>query len=1230
MMLNKLKYLVCVSIMMSLSAICSGIPANPAEDPHVMIWYKLDETEGGTAHDGSMYGRDAVVDGPGNLGVWNPDDGQFGGSLVFNDNTDIEVPTDALSTISTGITVSVWLKDASRPGSNNWVFGTGSGSIRVTAAVVASNGSVLWRAGNSSNDQLSWDLDGLDHTTLNGWHHWVFVKDEVSGTINIYFDGSLAASKSGVDNTLVNVPGSQLRFGVGAGHANDFIGMMDDIRVYDLALTAGEVQLLYTGVFDVAVGPAPADKAEDIPRDGVILSWMPGASADKHDIYVGTNFNNVDNATHGDPVFQGTQSQNAYALDRLEFGHTYYWRIDEVNDLESSSPSKGEVWSFTTEPLAYPIVGGSITVTASSSMSDSARPQKTIDGSGLNDGDLHSTLLDDMWLSDLMGPQPTWIEFQFDKVYKLHELWIWNQNQQIENAIGYGFKDVSIEYSVDGIGYMPLGTGIEFAQAPGTPDYAHNTTVDFGGAAAKVVRLTANSNWGGLLDQYGLSEVRFFYIPVSAREPSPASGATDVDVNVTLGWRAGREAATHNMSLSTDEQAVIDGTAPAVTAAEASYSPLPLDLGNTYFWRIDEVNEAEMPATWQGDVWSFSTLEYLVVEDFEDYNNYPPNEIWNTWLDGYETPGNGATAGYPDSVVQAGGDYMERIIVHGGKQSMPLFYDNTGTASYSEVERTFSVAQDWTAHGARALTLYFRGRPFAFLQRVDGSILMSGAGVDIGEMADEFRFAYRQLNGNGSIVARVGSLANTHAWAKAGVMIRESLDIGSRFAALYITPGNGCRFQVRTATPANAIGDEAVATPEQIAISAPHWIKLERSGDAFRGFYSADGTAWTPMSWNPQTVSMQPNAYVGLAVTSHSTGNPTTAVFSEVVSTGNVTGQWQNAAIGVEQPSNDPARLYVSIEDSTGRVKTVVHPDDTTVGTDAWLPWQIPLSTFSSSDMDVTAVKKIRIGLGDRDNPTPGGGGLLYIDDIQLGRAPAELVSTIAHWRFNGTVGQEILTDTDIDGGYVVHKFYDASYGANAATDVFYGPPNPTYDTGGTSAEFMNDPGDNDPGVGLVIPDTGVDTLLDLSTLGAFTIETFIRPHTIGQSVIVRKYGGSPGQYYIDVKPDGDIHFSINADGNHAAAGSGAVVANEWYHVAAVFSETDLAAPMKIFINGELKGTAGFRTRPGDSPRGLGIGCIIRDNNNPPGNSGQFFNGRIDEVRFSAAALSIEEFLLNQ
>jgi hypothetical protein len=69
---------------------------------------------------------------------------------------------------------------------------------------------------------------------------------------------------------------------------------------------------------------------------------------------------------------------------------------------------------------------------------------------------------------------------------------------------------------------------------------------------------------------------------------------------------------------------------------------------------------------------------------------------------------------------------------------------------------------------------------------------------------------------------------------------------------------------------------------------------------------------------------------------------------------------------------------------------------------------------------------------------------------------------------------------------------------------------------------------------------------------------------------------------------------------------------------------------MKIYINGELKGTAAFRDRPGESPRALGIGAIIRDNNNPPGNSGQFFHGRIDEVRLSGSALSVDDFLLNR
>jgi hypothetical protein len=452
----------------------------------------------------------------------------------------------------------------------------------------------------------------------------------------------------------------------------------------------------------------------DVPRDSV-LSWTPGPFAATHNVYFGTSFDDVNSAGTTSPVLVGSgQAGSTYDPGRLELGQTYFWRIDEVNAPPSATVFKGEVWSFTVEPVAYAIPGGGITATASSSWNSSSGPEKTIDGSGLNAGDLHSTVVEDMWLSDLMGPQPTWIEFQFDKVYKLREMWIWNQNQQIEPAIGYGFKNVSIEYSLDGVNYTPLGTGTEFAQAPGTAAYAHNTTVDFAGVAAKSVRLTANSNWKSILAQYGLSEVRFFSIPVFTREPNPVSGATGIDVNGTLSWRAGREAAKHDVYLSTDEQAVTNGTVPVTTVTAASHGPLSLDLASTYYWRIDEVNDVQTPTTWKGDTWSLLTQEYLVVDDFEPYNDIEngkegSNLVYNTWTDGFGTTTNGSTIGYTEAFQPS----MEKTVVYDGKQSVPLFYNNTA-ASLSEITANVAklqAGQDWTKHGIKALTLRFRGDP---------------------------------------------------------------------------------------------------------------------------------------------------------------------------------------------------------------------------------------------------------------------------------------------------------------------------------------------------------------------------------------------------------------------------------------------------------------------------------------------------------------------------------------
>jgi hypothetical protein len=573
---------------------------------------------------------------------------------------------------------------------------------------------------------FSWVDDGsggLDIVTTDGvtvlkaglargqWYNVWIVANNAADTFDLYLSEAEGPAGEATLPTPEDLIESNIPFGVattepltGMIFANPTgIGQADRIYI-DEIYWDGEQGL---GKPTKARNPSPASEESDVPRD-VLLGWTPGPFAATHNVYFGTSFDDVYNGIGG-----VTQSVTSYApAQRLDFGTTYYWRVDEVNAPPDSTVYRGSLWSFTTEPVAYPIEN--ITATASSSDIDKG-PENTVNGAGLDaTGLLHGKEGDSMWLSSMMGPQPTWIEYEFDGVYKLYEMWVWNSNDSLEPVIGFGFKDVTIEYSVNGTDYTTLGTTHEFARAPGLDDYAHNTTVDLNGVAAKYVRLMANSNWGSLFDQYGLSEVRFFYIPILAREPNPDSGARDVSIgtidgpiDVTLGFRAGREAARHDVYLSSDEQAVIAGTAPVETMTETSYGPLSLDLGTTYYWRVDEVNEAETPTTWKGDLWDFRTQEFFVVDDFEDYNDYPPDEIWSTWIDGYGTTTNGSTIGYPDPDWNFGEHYVETSIVHGGAQSMPYFYDNN--LKYSEADMTLSYPRNWTKQGVGVLSLWFYG-----------------------------------------------------------------------------------------------------------------------------------------------------------------------------------------------------------------------------------------------------------------------------------------------------------------------------------------------------------------------------------------------------------------------------------------------------------------------------------------------------------------------------------------
>ena len=466
------------------------------------------------------------------------------------------------------------------------------------------------------------------------------------------------------------------------------------------------------GPKSAASNPSPQDKAADVLRD-VVLSWKAGIDATAHNVYLGTSLQDVNAASASVLVSPGQDANTYDPPGHLAFGQTYYWRVDEVT-APDATVHPGPVWRFTVEPYSYPITG----VTATASSSDvGVGPENTVNGSGLDPSDLHSSFDKAMWVSGKKAAQPTWIQFQFDRAYKLHEMWVWNHNTTLESVVGLGFKDVLIEYSVNGTDWTALG-GVEFAQAPSADGYAHNTTVDFAGAAAKYVRLTPRSNWGDMVEQYGLSEVRFFYIPAHAREPVPASATANVDPStVVLSWRAGRGAASHEVYISTDKQAVIDGTAPVVTVDQASCTPSSLMLGATHYWKVVEVNQAETPSAWESDVWSLSTPTYLTLDDFERYTNDSPNRVFQTWIDGagfspdefFPSGGTGNGSGALIGYDPTAGNVMETGIVHGGRQAMPLYYDNSSAPRSSEAARTFTTAQDWTKYGVTTLVLYFRG-----------------------------------------------------------------------------------------------------------------------------------------------------------------------------------------------------------------------------------------------------------------------------------------------------------------------------------------------------------------------------------------------------------------------------------------------------------------------------------------------------------------------------------------
>ncbi len=960
-MSRRSRRLICsVSFLLVLGRILTSVAG--ATDPDLVGWWTLDEGAGTTVRDSSGNKNDGTLRGS---PQWMA--GKIGRALRFNGTADyVEVPDSPSLDVTDTITIAAWVLRQANSGTWERIVAKSDATLydywlQISSSAYASSigGGFIDTAGTARNI-----LDTTTGTTipLNQWTHLAFVYD---GTyVRGYVDGQL--------NESVNIGPYKIRTSARPlwlgrlQNAYAFQGLIDEACVYRRALTPAEIQKIMKGLSGQALasGPHPADQATDVPRDA-LLNWTPGDYPGTHDVYLGSMFADVNTASRAESKgLSGSQGQTATTFDPpglLAYRQTYYWRIDEVNDTADKTIFKGAVWSFTTEPYGYPIV--KVTATASSAQ-PSMGPEKTVDGSGLS-GDLGGTEGTTMWLS--AGAQPNWIQYQFDKVYKLNDLKVWNSNQIMEPFLGFGAKEVRIEYSTDGATWTALADVPQFGKAPGTPGYAASTIVSFGGVDAKFVKLTVNSTWGGM-PVTGLSEVRFSHIPVQARAPQPATAATGVKLDATLDWRPGRLAASHKVYFGTDPNAVANGTVTAKTVADHGFTPDPLNFGATYYWKVDEVNTVTYP----GDVWSFTTQPYVAVEDFESYTDKQGEAVFDAWIDGMINS-NGSIVGYLTAV---GGTFCETTIVHGGRQSLPLEYNNVQTPFYSEAARTFETPQIWTGNGADALSLWFRGRAAGFVDKGGNAYAVSAAGTDIWGNVDQFRFVYKQLTGNGSITLRVDSIGNTNVWAKAGPMIRETLEAGARNAYIAVTPGSGVSYQWRNASSG------ASANSQTTGLVAPYWVRITRTGNLFKAERSADGKTWVQQGTD-QDVLMTATVYIGMAVTSHATAATTTAEISNVSTTGTVTGLWQALAIGAAMPANGAAPLYLMVEDKAGKTKTAINADASATTVPAWTEWRIPFGELTG--INLAAVKKITLGVGDKAAPKVGGAGMLYLDDIGFG-----------------------------------------------------------------------------------------------------------------------------------------------------------------------------------------------------------------------------------------------------
>jgi len=458
---------------------------------------------------------------------------------------------------------------------------------------------------------------------------------------------------------------------------------IDEVAADNKTVFQGDVWS-FTSVPSTAYSPRPWNGLDGVSVDADLI-WVSGYMAVYHKIYFGTDKAAVE---AGDPgVFKGDQLVPSFDPGPLAENTTYYWRIDEQD--VTWTVHAGPVWSFKT-------VGPGLGVQAEyfAGMELAGNPILTVKENSIDhnwgSGEVAGGLKDSVsarWTADLEAPFTETVEFittSDDGV----RLWL-NGKRIIDNWTPHG--------SADDVASVNLVAG-QFYRLK--MEWFENS----GSAVAQL-------SWRSPSIARQIIPAGVLQLPVHAVDPYPTHASSNAPQTPLLRWVAGESAAQHDVYFGVDAKAVADADTTTAGVYQGrqdvdvtTFDPGQLEWNMTYYWRVDEVNQGQAGSPWTGSVWSFTTADFLVIDDFESYTDDEGSRIYEAWLDDYAAGACGSTVGYMNA------PFAEQTIVRTGGQSMPLDYNNVCSPHYSQIEREFPSVQNWTVNGVNTLVLHVRGR----------------------------------------------------------------------------------------------------------------------------------------------------------------------------------------------------------------------------------------------------------------------------------------------------------------------------------------------------------------------------------------------------------------------------------------------------------------------------------------------------------------------------------------